>query len=305
MDINRLTQKSQEASQNAQGLALRHGHQEVDTAHLLAALLEQQEGLVPRLLARMEVPVEAMRQEVERELARRPSVSGPGAEVGKIYLTQRLQQLFLRADDEAKRLRDEYVSVEHLLLALIEEGPGSPAGRVLARHNVTRDAFLAALTAVRGNQRVTSASPEGAYEALSKYGIELVGEARRKQLDPVIGRDAEIRRVIRILSRKTKNNPVLIGEPGVGKTAIVEGLAQRIVRGDVPEWLKDRSLFALDMGALLAGAKYRGEFEERLKAVLNEIKQSAGKIILFIDELHNIVGAGRAEGSPDAGNMLK
>jgi ATP-dependent Clp protease ATP-binding subunit ClpB len=305
MDINKLTQKSQEALQSAQTKALRYGHQEVDGEHLLLALLEQPEGLVPRLLARMEAPTEALKAEVERELSRRPKVSGPGVEAGKIYLTQRLQQILLRAEDEAKRLKDEYVSVEHLLLAMIDEGSSTALGRLLASFNVTRDAFLAALTAVRGNQRVTSASPEVAYEALEKYGTDLVAMARRNKLDPVIGRDAEIRRVIRILSRKTKNNPVLIGEPGVGKTAIVEGLAQRIVRGDVPEWLKDRAIFSLDMGALLAGAKYRGEFEERLKAVLNEVKQSEGRILLFIDELHNIVGAGRTEGSTDAGNLLK
>jgi ATP-dependent Clp protease ATP-binding subunit ClpB len=305
MDINRLTQKSQEALQAAQTKALRYGHQEVDGEHLFLALMEQPEGLVPRLLTRMDVNQETIKSELDRELSRRPRVSGPGAEAGKIYLTQRLQQLFLRAEDEAKRLKDEYVSVEHLLLALIEEGPSTFSGRLLQQLGVTRDRFLGALTAVRGNQRVTSAMPEVSYEALEKYGTDLVAQARRNKLDPVIGRDEEIRRVIRILSRKTKNNPVLIGEPGVGKTAIVEGLAQRIVRGDVPEWLKDRAVFSLDMGALLAGAKYRGEFEERLKAVLNEIKQSEGRILLFIDEIHTIVGAGKTEGSPDAGNLLK
>ena len=305
MDLNRLTQKSQQALQEAQSKAQRYGHVEIDGEHLFLALLEQQDGLLPRLLPRMDVQVQAFQSALEQAVERRPRVSGPGMEVGKIYVTQRLQKLFVQAEDEAKRLKDEYISVEHIVLALIEEGTSSVAGRLLQQHAVTREKFLTALTAVRGHQRVTSADPETAYEALAKYGVDLVAQARQGKLDPVIGRDAEIRRAVRILSRKTKNNPVLIGEPGVGKTAIVEGLAQRIVRGDVPEWLKDRALFALDMGALLAGAKYRGEFEERLKAVLNEIKQSEGKILLFIDELHNIVGAGKAEGSPDAGNMLK
>jgi ATP-dependent Clp protease ATP-binding subunit ClpB len=306
MDLNKLTQKSQEAVQQAQTKALRYGHVEVDGEHLLLALIEQSDGLIPRLLSRMEIPVESLRSALEQELTRRPRTSGPGVEAGKIYVTNRLQQLFLQAEQEAKHLKDEYVSVEHLLLALIAEGPSTAAGRLLQQFRLSREAFLDALTAVRGHQRVTSATPESAYEALEKYGVDLVAQARQGKLDPVIGRDAEIRRVVRILSRKTKNNPVLIGEAGVGKTAIVEGLAQRMVRGDVPEWLKDRTIFSLDMGALLAGAKYRGEFEERLKAVLNEIKQSEGHILLFIDELHNIVGAGRAEGAPaDAGNLLK
>ncbi|HEX6198688.1 MAG TPA: Clp protease N-terminal domain-containing protein, partial [Thermoanaerobaculia bacterium] len=304
MDLNRLTQKSQEAVQAAQTKALRFGHQQVDGEHLLLALLEQPEGLVPRLLTKMDVPADSVKRELETELGKRPSVSGPGTEAGKIYITDRLRRLLVSAEDAAKRLKDEYVSVEHLLMALVGEGKNAAAGRILAEMGVTEDRFLSALTAVRGAQRVTSANPEVAYEALDKYGIDLVAQARRGKLDPVIGRDAEIRRVIRILSRKTKNNPVLIGEPGVGKTAIVEGLAQRIVRGDVPEWLKDRAVFSLDMGSLLAGAKYRGEFEERLKAVLNEIKESDGRILLFIDELHNIVGAGKTEGSTDAGNLL-
>ena len=305
MSLDRLTQKSQEAVAAAQAEAVRRGHQQVDLEHLLAALLAAADGLVPRLLARLEVPVAPLAEALDAELARRPAVSGGGAEPGKLYVTPRFQAALVRAADEAKRLKDEYVSVEHLLLALLEESPAGAAGRLLRQSGVDRDRLLAALTAVRGHQRVTSAEPEATYEALDKYGVDLVAEARRGKLDPVIGRDEEIRRVVRILSRKTKNNPVLIGEPGVGKTAIVEGLAQRIVKGDVPEWLKDRSLFSLDMGALIAGAKYRGEFEERLKAVLNEVKRSAGRILLFIDELHNIVGAGKTEGSTDAGNLLK
>jgi ATP-dependent Clp protease ATP-binding subunit ClpB len=307
MDLSKLTQKSQEALAAAQAEAVRRGHPEVDAEHLLGALLAQEGGLATRLLERAGVAPTGLAAALESELARFPGVAGPGAgaEPGKLYVSARLQRLLVAAADEARRLKDEYVSVEHLLLALLDERPAGAAGRTLHQFGLTRDRFLAALTEVRGNQRVTSADPEATYEALEKYGVDLVAQARAGKLDPVIGRDAEIRRVVRILSRKTKNNPVLIGEPGVGKTAIVEGLAQRIVKGDVPEWLKDRALFSLDLGALLAGAKYRGEFEERLKAVLNEIRKSEGRILLFIDELHNIVGAGRTEGSTDAGNLLK
>jgi ATP-dependent Clp protease ATP-binding subunit ClpB len=305
MDLNRLTQKSQEALAAAQQIAIQHGHTEVDGEHLLLALLDQPEGLVPRLLSGMGVDTRALRADLEAELGRKARTTGAAPQPGQVAVTQRLARVIQSADREARRMKDEYVSVEHLLVALVEEGATSGAGRVLAQHGVTRDAFLAALTEVRGNQRVTSATPEQSYEALAKYGIDLVESARSGRLDPVIGRDSEIRRVVQILSRKTKNNPVLIGDPGVGKTAIVEGLAQRIVNGDVPEGLRDRTIFALDMGLLVAGAKYRGEFEERLQAVLNEVKGAEGRILLFVDELHNVVGAGGGEGAMDAGNMLK
>ncbi len=304
MDPNRLTEKTAEALHDAQTKALRFGHTEVTPEHLLLGLLDQSQGLGPRLLQRMDVDTDALRRDLEQHLEGRPRVSGSGAS-GDVRVSRALAQLLEGADQEAQRLKDEYVSVEHLLLAMIESGGQTAAGRLLSEHGVTRDRFLEILTEVRGSQRVTSATPETAYEALEKYGRDLVDEARSGKLDPVIGRDAEIRRVIQILSRKTKNNPVLVGDPGVGKTAIVEGLAQRIVRRDVPEGLKDRTVFALDMGSLVAGAKYRGEFEERLQAVLQEVKAAEGRILLFIDELHNVVGAGAAEGSMDAGNMLK
>src|SRR5580700_9836480 len=305
MDPSHLTQKSQEALHDAQTKALRFGHTEVDVEHLLLALLDQAEGIVPRLLSQAGADPDRLRKALEAELARRPKVSGPGVNPGQISITQRLARLLDTAEQEAHRLKDEYVSVEHLIIAMLAEGSATAVGRLLTQEGLTRDGFLQALTKIRGNQRVTSAMPEVAYEALAKYGRDLVAEAASGKLDPVIGRDAEIRRVMQILSRKTKNNPVLIGDPGVGKTAIVEGLAQRITRGDVPEGLQDKTIFSLDLGALVAGAKYRGEFEERLKAVLAEVKAAAGRILLFVDELHTVVGAGAAEGALDAGNMLK
>lgn len=304
MNAQKLTQKSLEAIQTAQSLALERGQMQIEPLHLFAALLAQPQGLIVQMLGRMNVDNDQLNQEIETELGRLPSVSGPGREPDKIYVSQETDKVLTKAEKEAERMKDEYVSVEHIMLALLDSSD-SGLKRVLKSCNITKNNFLNALAAVRGNTRVTSDTPEETYDALKKYGTDLVEQARKQKLDPVIGRDNEIRNVIRILSRKTKNNPVLIGEPGVGKTAIAEGLAQRIVQGDVPENLKDRTIFSLDMGALIAGAKFRGEFEERLKAVLQEIRKSEGKIILFIDELHTIVGAGKTEGSMDAGNLLK
>src|SRR6058998_3932969 len=299
VDVNRMTHKVQEALQQAGGIASRRNHQGIDVEHLLLALLEQPDGLAPNLLEAAGVAPRAVEEAVERELARRPQVSGPAAGPSQTFITQRLSQLLTKAEDEMRTLKDEYLSVEHLLLAMTAEGG------VFRGLGLTRERLMAALQQVRGNQRVTSPDPETTYQALEKYGRDLTKLATQGKLDPVIGRDDEIRRVIQVLSRRTKNNPVLIGEPGVGKTAIVEGLAQRIVRGDVPEGLKDKTIFELNIGSLLAGAKYRGEFEERLKAVLKEIAASEGQIVLFIDELHTVVGAGAAEGAVDAANMLK
>jgi ATP-dependent Clp protease ATP-binding subunit ClpB len=304
MDFAKFTQMSRQAVTDAQSLGRRHNHSEVDTWHLFAALLSQENGIVPGIVDKLGLTTSALQLAVNRELERLPAVTG-SVDTSKLYVTQAFNDVLSRAEKEADSLKDDFVSVEHLFLGLLDVARPDGLKQLLKSFSLDRTKVLNALKEIRGSQRVTSDNPEATYQALEKYGIDLVGQARKGKLDPVIGRDEEIRRAIRILSRKTKNNPVLIGEPGVGKTAIVEGLAQRILRGDVPEGLKDRIVFALDMGALVAGAKYRGEFEERLKAVLQEVKQSEGRIILFIDELHVIVGAGKTEGAMDAGNLLK
>jgi len=303
MDFNRFTEKLQEAVRAAQSVAVQHGNQQLDTEHLLLSLLDQQGGLAPSILNKADIRVDALRTRVQQEVDRLPKVSGATGGPDQVYVTNRVTKLLTQAEEEAKRLKDDYVSVEHVLLAATDDAGAT--GKLFREFGITRERLMRALQEVRGSQRVTTQNPEATYEALEKYGRDLTQLASQGKLDPVIGRDEEIRRVIQVLSRRTKNNPVLIGEPGVGKTAIVEGLAQRIIRGDVPEGLKDKRVVSLDMGALIAGAKFRGEFEERLKAVLKEVQSSEGQIVLFIDELHTVVGAGKAEGAMDAGNLLK
>jgi len=304
MNMNQMTQKTIEALQNAQRLAVEYSNQAVEQEHVLAALAQQQDGLIPQLLTKLGADPNAFAQATLQKVEALPRVTGSGRDPEKVYISGDLDRAFNAAEEQAKQMKDEYISVEHVFLGILQR-PGKAAAELFKMFGITQESFMQQLSAVRGNQRVTSDNPESTYDALKKYGQDLVEMARANKLDPVIGRDSEIRNVIRILSRKRKNNPVLIGEAGVGKTAIAEGLAQRIVRGDVPENLKDRTVFSLDMGALVAGAKYRGEFEERLKSVLNEVKKSEGKIILFIDELHTIVGAGKTDGAMDAGNLLK
>ncbi|MBQ8842775.1 MAG: AAA family ATPase, partial [Ruminiclostridium sp.] len=304
MNTQKLTQKSIEVIQNAQNIAVSNSNQQIDQLHLLLSLLTQQDGLIPQLIKSIGADEAAMSEQAEKYVSELPKVTGSGRRPDEVYITADTDKALTAAEESAKRMGDEFISVEHIFIGLLEKARDKTKD-ILNAFGITKDKFLTALKTVRGNTRVTSDNPEGTYDVLKKYGQDLVELARKNKLDPVIGRDSEIRNVIRILSRKSKNNPVLIGEPGVGKTAIAEGLALRIVRGDVPNSLKDRQLFSLDMGSLVAGAKYRGEFEERLKAVLQEIKKSEGKIILFIDELHLIVGAGKTAGAMDAGNILK
>ncbi|WP_102399749.1 ATP-dependent chaperone ClpB [Haloimpatiens massiliensis] len=305
MDIDKLTVKVQQSINEAQLVAVKYNHQQIDGIHLFMALLSQDDGLIPNIFSKMGIDIRSLREDTHRTLDNMPKITGEGAETAGVYASRRFEQIFLKAEDIAKNFKDSYVSVEHVMLSIMEVCSGGDLGKIFSKYRINKKNFMEVLSQVRGSQRVDTQDPEGTYEALVKYGRNLVEDAKKHKLDPVIGRDEEIRRVVRILSRRTKNNPVLIGEPGVGKTAIVEGLAERIVRGDVPDGLKDKTIFSLDMGALIAGAKFRGEFEERLKAVLKEVENSDGRIILFIDEIHTIVGAGKTEGSMDAGNLIK
>ncbi|MCE5222258.1 MAG: ATP-dependent chaperone ClpB [Clostridium sp.] len=303
MNIDKMTLRVQQALNDANVTAVKFNHQQIDLIHLFSALVEQDDGLVPNIFTKMGVAIKSIKDSINKELDSMPKVLGEG--VGNVYITRKVEEVLIKAEEISKQFEDSYVSVEHLMLAIIELDNNSQVSKILKQYNVTKDRFLKVLSEVRGSQRVETQDPEGTYDALAKYGTNLIDLAKNHKLDPVIGRDEEIRRTIRILSRRTKNNPVLIGEPGVGKTAIIEGLAERIVRGDVPEGLKDKIIFSLDMGALIAGAKYRGEFEERLKAVLKEVQSSEGRILLFIDEIHTIVGAGKTDGAMDAGNLIK
>ena len=305
MNVERMTLRVQQALNDANLTAVKYNHQQIDVIHLFSALVEVEDGLIPNIFTKMGINVKLMIVDIKSALDKMPKVTGDGANGSGVYITRQVEEVLVKADDLAKKFGDSYISVEHLILAIIDVDKNGPTKQILNKYNITKDNFMKVLSEVRGSQRVDTQDPEGTYDALAKYGTNLVELAKKHKLDPVIGRDDEIRRTIRILSRRTKNNPVLIGEPGVGKTAIVEGLAERIVRGDVPEGLKDKIIFSLDMGSLIAGAKYRGEFEERLKAVLKEVQNSEGKIILFIDEIHTIVGAGKTDGAMDAGNLIK
>ena len=297
MNVDRMTLRVQQALNDANLTAVKYNQQQIDIIHLFAALVEAEDGLIPNIFTKMGINVKMMRVDIKNALDSMPKISGDGAN-GGVYITRQVDEVLVKSDDIAKQFGDSYISVEHLILAIIDIDKNGPAKQILNKYNINKNNFMKVLTEVRGNQRVDTQDPEGTYDALAKYGTNLVELAKKHKLDPVIGRDEEIRRAVRILSRRTKNNPVLIGEPGVGKTAIVEGLAERIVRGDVPEGLKDKIIFSLDMGSLIAGAKYRGEFEERLKAVLKEVQNSEGKIILFIDEIHTIVSPGERNGKP-------